>query len=41
MIKYRGVNSVNAITRLMGLILATIGMQMFIAGMTGLLPKGV
>jgi len=40
MIKYLGVNAVNAITRLMGLILATIGTQMVIAGVTGLLPKG-
>ncbi|CAB5128630.1 hypothetical protein D3OALGB2SA_3458 [Olavius algarvensis associated proteobacterium Delta 3] len=40
MIKYLGVNAVNAITRLMGLILATIGTQMVIAGVTGLFPKG-
>ena len=39
LIKYLGVNAVNAITRLMGLILATIGTQMIIEGMSGLLPK--
>jgi multiple antibiotic resistance protein len=37
MIKYLGENAVNAITRLMGLILATIGTQMVIAGISGLL----
>ena len=39
-IKYLGVNAVNVITRLMGLILATIGTQMVIDGVTGLLSKG-
>ena len=39
MIRYLGETAVNAITRLMGLILATIGTQMVIAGITGLLPK--
>jgi multiple antibiotic resistance protein len=37
MIRYLGENAVNAITRLMGLILATIGTQMVIAGVSGLL----
>jgi multiple antibiotic resistance protein len=37
MIKYLGENAVNAITRLMGLILATIGTQMVIAGVSELL----
>jgi len=37
MIKYLGENAVNAITRLMGLILATIGTQMVIAGISELL----
>ena len=37
MIKYLGESAVNAITRLMGLILATIGTQMVIAGISGLL----
>ena len=38
MIRYLGENAVNAITRLMGLILATIGTQMVIAGIGELLP---
>ena len=38
LINYLGQNAVNAITRLMGLILATIGTQMVIAGIDGLLP---
>jgi len=36
-IKYLGQNGINAITRLMGLILATIGTQMVIAGVTGVI----
>ena len=36
MMKYLGQNGINAITRLMGLILATIGTQMIIAGIQGL-----
>lgn len=36
LIKYLGENAINAITRLMGLILATIGTQMVIAGVTAL-----
>jgi len=39
LIKYLGENAVNAITRLMGLILATIGTQMVIAGVSGLLSR--
>lgn len=39
LIKYVGENAINAITRLMGLILATIGTQMVIAGVTGLMAK--
>ena len=37
MVKYLGQNGINAITRLMGLILATIGTQMVIAGIQGLI----
>ena len=41
MITYLGENAVNAITRLMGLILATIGTQMAIAGVSAVLsPAG-
>ena len=36
MMKYLGQNGINAITRLMGLILATIGTQMVISGIQGL-----
>jgi multiple antibiotic resistance protein len=39
MIRYLGESAVNAITRLMGLILATIGTQMVIAGVTAILPQ--
>jgi multiple antibiotic resistance protein len=39
MIAYLGENAVNAITRLMGLILATIGTQMVIAGISTLLSS--
>jgi multiple antibiotic resistance protein len=39
MIAYLGANAVNAITRLMGLILATIGTQMVIAGISALLSS--
>jgi multiple antibiotic resistance protein len=39
LIKYLGENAVNAITRLMGLILATIGTQMAIAGFGSLLSQ--
>ena len=39
LIKYLGTSAVNAITRIMGLILATIGTQMVIAGVGGLLPQ--
>lgn len=38
-IRYLGETAVNAITRMMGLILATIGTQMVITGITALLPK--
>ena len=37
MINYLGENAVNAVTRMMGLILATIGTQMVITGITALL----
>jgi multiple antibiotic resistance protein len=40
MITYLGANAVNAITRLMGLILATIGTQMAIAGVSAALSSG-
>ena len=36
LIAHIGQNGVNAVTRLMGLILATIGTQMVIAGLDGL-----
>jgi multiple antibiotic resistance protein len=39
LIKYLGTNGINAITRIMGLFLATIGTQMVIAGVEGVLPQ--
>jgi len=38
-IKCLGENAVNAITRIIGMIRATIGTQMVIAGVEGLLPQ--
>jgi multiple antibiotic resistance protein len=35
LIRYLGANAVSAVTRMMGLILAVIGVQMFIDGVHG------